>query len=110
MRTIPDKQGRPINVNERPSGWKITPLERDTIYQEFLQAFPDAHERQGILKEFLDERIHHRALAWFKVQEGRWPITADRIYHFISEAVATEAGVLPKSERWDWWVGCSLHS
>lgn len=49
-------------------------------------------------------------MKWFDKRAAKLNerVQADRIYHFVSQAVATEAGVLPKSERWDWWVGCSI--
>ena len=66
--------------------------------------------RRGILKEHRNDEVAARAMKWFDKRAAKLNerVQADRIYHFVSQAVATEAGVLPKSERWDWWVGCSI--
>jgi hypothetical protein len=97
-RTISDKQGRPISVHVLPGGWKITPFQRDSIYQEFLREFPEM--------DFSSKR----AREWMKRQSREYPVSATRVRAFISEAVATRQGRLPKSEHWDWWVGCSIQS
>ncbi|HWB21069.1 MAG TPA: hypothetical protein VG711_12260 [Phycisphaerales bacterium] len=106
---IEDKQGRPISIHHKDGSFKISPSERDSIYQEFIQQFPTLVERKKILREFRDSTVRRRAMNWFrnKAKQMRSRISATRIQDFVSEAVATEAGVRPKSERWDWWVGCS---
>jgi hypothetical protein len=57
---IPDKQGRMINIHQRPGGWKISPCERDSIYQKFLAQSPD--------KAWNNER----AWAWMELEAASW--------------------------------------
>lgn len=110
MQTIPDKQGNPIDIHHRSGQFKISPYERDAIYQRFVQEFPDKRSRRGILREFKDKSIRSKFIDWARREAKRAgeTVSADRIDNFVSQAVAAEAGVLPKSERWDWWVGCSI--
>lgn len=90
---IDDKQGRPICIDDRPGGWKITPRERDTIFQQFLAQFPN--------RDWSSER----AWNWMKLEAKHWPLSAKRIRDFISEAIRAETGELDRC--WRWWVGCS---
>jgi hypothetical protein len=90
---IPDKTGRLICIDERPGGWKLTPRERDTIYQEFLGQFPRRDWTTA------------RASDWVKLEADRRGLSPKRIRDFISEAIAAENGRLDRS--WGWWVGCS---
>jgi len=106
-RTVMDKEGKLIGIHELRGNWKITPFQRDVVYQAFLRAFPDQQMRFGICKEQRNDEVMKVALEYFEDHAKYLPITADRIHHFVSQAVASEAGYLPKSERWDWWVGCS---
>ena len=93
---VMDKQGRPIHIYDRPNGWKISPYQRDQIYQAFLAQFPDR------------DCTSEAARSWMKLEAERWPIDADRIRDFIGEALAAERGELDRS--WGWWVGCSVKS
>jgi hypothetical protein len=93
---IPDKRGRMIDIHECPGGWKITPYQRDRIYQKFLAQFPD--------KDWESER----ASAWIRLEAKKWSLSSNRVRAFIREAVQSERGELERS--WAWWVGCSLAS
>ena len=91
---IADKQGKPICIDDCPGGWKITPRERDMIYQAFLITFPDKDWQSSESWDWMQ-----------RVSEPR-PISTDRIRDFISQGVRTVSGELDSS--WGWWVGCSL--
>src|SRR5438874_2282973 len=93
---INDKRGIPVCIDRCPRGWKITPRQRDTIYQNFLTQFPSRIWKTP------------HAMHWMKLEAERWPITAIRIRDFISEALAAEKGEL--DESWGWWIGCSSNS
>lgn len=93
---IPDKQGRPICIDDRPGGWKITPRQRDAIYQAFLAQFPKP------------EWTSERARDWMKLEAQRSQLSARRVRDFITEAIRSESGDLDRS--WRWWVGCSRRS
>ena len=108
MTAIPDKQFRLVGIHDNPPGWKISPYERDCIYQEYLRAFPTRENRRAILKECRDNVMFAQAMEFFDRVAKRYPVSSARIHDFVSQAVATEEGYLPKAERWDWWVGCSL--
>lgn len=107
---ILDKEGREIGIHDKPGNFKISAYERDRIYQDFLAQFPDPQVRYGILKESLDKDVVEQATRFFESQSKKYPVSAKRIYDFVSEAVATEAGHYKSdpNARWDWWVGCSL--
>ena len=92
--TIPDKAGRPIHIHRRPGGWKLTPYERDEIYQRFVEGFPD--------KEWTAKR----ARAWMKLEAKSTELSPGRVEAFIREAIQSEWKTIDRS--WRWWVGCSL--
>jgi hypothetical protein len=91
---ILDKLGRLIHIHDRPGGWKLSPFERDTIYQRFLAQFPDKRWDTD------------HAWGWMKLEAKRWPISPKRVRDFIHEAVKAERGSIDRS--WAWWVGCSM--
>ena len=72
MTMIPDKQGGLIDVHYRDASFKVSPFERDSVYQRFLRTFPDAQQRRGILREFPDASIRARAVEWFKREAERF--------------------------------------
>ena len=94
MPLIPDKQGRLVDIDERPGGWKLTPRERDTIYQAFLELFPGRDYTAA------------RAWDWMKLEARQRNVSPRRIQDFIREAIQSERGEIDRS--WKWWVGCSL--
>ena len=95
-RMFPDKQGRLIDIDTHSGAYKISPRERDEIYQAFLKQFPNRNLRSRQARE------------WMKLKAQDLPITAGRIRDFIDEGVEAEKGNLNPAERWGWWVGCSL--
>lgn len=89
---VPDKQGRMVDIDDLPNGWKLTPRQRDDIYQQFLKCFPD------------QDCTSEQARAWVKLRGRQSEISPKRIRDFIGEAVAAQRGILDQS--WAWWVDC----
>ena len=81
-----------VDVDERRN--KLTPCERDTIYQRFLAQFPD------------HDCTTAKAWSWMRTEAKQWPISPKRVRDCIGEAIAVERGDLDQS--WSWWVNCSV--